>query len=147
MTSILRRSSVGYSGRSGHGSHRHRPPPKLLIVAAFCLGATGPAPLALLLGGHFQEAAHRGGQAVNVAAIVAVAVDPDRRREVLAGDSAAAAGRGLCGSKITPREWKRRRGLRLCLVYRRRGPSLLVADRARINRRGQAVASRSKTGS
>jgi hypothetical protein len=30
------------------------------------------------------------------------------------------------------------RGLRLRFVYRRRGPSLLVADRARINNRGQA---------
>ncbi|MGR3493310.1 MAG: DUF6441 family protein [Shimia sp.] len=38
------------------------------------------------------------------------------------------------------------RGLRLRFVYRRRGPSLLVADRARINTRGQAVASRAKTG-
>ncbi len=36
---------------------------------------------------------------------------------------------------ITPGEWERRRG-----------PNLLVADRARINKRGQAVASRSKTG-
>lgn len=57
-----------------------------------------------------------------------------------------AAGRGLRGRRITPGEWERRRGLRLRFVYRRRGPSLLVADRARINNRGQAVASRSKTG-
>lgn len=57
-----------------------------------------------------------------------------------------AAGRGLRGGGITPGEWERRRGLRLRFVYRRRGPSLLVADRARINTRGQAVASRSKTG-
>ena len=57
-----------------------------------------------------------------------------------------AAGRGLRGGKITPGEWERRRGLRLRFVYRRRGPSLLVADRARINKRGQAVASRAKTG-
>ena len=57
-----------------------------------------------------------------------------------------AAGRGLRGRRITPGEWERRRGLRLRFVYRRRGPSLLVADRARINKRGQAVASRSKTG-
>ncbi|WP_420857671.1 DUF6441 family protein [Marivivens marinus] len=56
-----------------------------------------------------------------------------------------AAGRGLRGRRITPGEWERRRGLRLRFVYRRRGPSLLVADRARINNRGQAVASRSKT--
>ncbi len=57
-----------------------------------------------------------------------------------------AAGKGFRGGKITPGEWERRRGLRLRFVYRRRGPSLLVADRARINKRGQAVASRSKTG-
>ena len=57
-----------------------------------------------------------------------------------------AAGRGLRGGKITPGEWERRRGLRLRFVYRRCGPSLLVADRARINKRGQAVASRAKTG-
>ena len=57
-----------------------------------------------------------------------------------------AAGRGVRGGKITPGEWERRRGLRLRFVYRRRGPSLLVADRARINKRGQAVASRAKTG-
>jgi len=57
-----------------------------------------------------------------------------------------AAGRGPRGSKITPGEFERRRGLRLRFVYRRRGPSLLVADRARINTRGQAVASRAKTG-
>ena len=57
-----------------------------------------------------------------------------------------AAGRGLRAGRITPAEWERRRGLRLRFVYRRRGPSLLVADRARINKRGQAVASRAKTG-
>ena len=39
-----------------------------------------------------------------------------------------AAGRGLRGGKITPGEWERRRGLRLRFVYRRRGPSLLVAE-------------------
>jgi hypothetical protein len=57
-----------------------------------------------------------------------------------------AAGRGRGGARLTPGEWERRRGLRLRFVYRRRGPSLLVADRARINKRGQAVASRAKTG-
>ena len=40
---------------------------------------------------------------------------------------------------------QRRRGLRLRFVYRRRGPSLLVAD-GRLNNRGLGVASRSKTG-
>lgn len=57
----------------------------------------------------------------------------------------AAAGKGLKGGRITPGEWERRRGLRLRFVYRRRGPSLLVAD-GRMNSRGLGVASRSKTG-
>ena len=56
-----------------------------------------------------------------------------------------AAGRGLRGGKITPGEWERRRGLRLRFVYRRRGPSLLVAE-GRLSSRGLGVASRSKTG-
>ncbi len=56
-----------------------------------------------------------------------------------------AAGRGLRGRRITPGEWERRRGLRLRFVYRRRGPSLLVAE-SRLNTKGQAVVSRSKTG-
>ncbi|SEO90055.1 hypothetical protein SAMN04490248_11583 [Salinihabitans flavidus] len=56
-----------------------------------------------------------------------------------------AAGRGLRGGRITPGEWERRRGLRLRFVYRRSGPSLLVAD-GRLNNRGFGVASRSKTG-
>ncbi|MDF1621820.1 DUF6441 family protein, partial [Pseudothioclava nitratireducens] len=57
----------------------------------------------------------------------------------------AAAGKGLKGGRITPGEWERRRGMRLRFVYRRRGPSLLVAD-GRLNSRGLGVASRSKTG-
>lgn len=56
-----------------------------------------------------------------------------------------AAGRGRGGARITPAEWERRRGLRLRLVYRRNAPSLLVAE-ARVNTRGLAQASRSKTG-
>jgi hypothetical protein len=56
-----------------------------------------------------------------------------------------AAGRGLPGGKITPGEWERRFGLRLRFVYRRTGPSLLVAE-GRLNTMGRAVASRSKTG-
>jgi len=56
-----------------------------------------------------------------------------------------AAGRGLRGRRITPGEWERRRGLRLQFVYRRTGPSLLVAE-GRLNTKGQAVVSRSKTG-
>ncbi len=56
-----------------------------------------------------------------------------------------AAGKGRRGAKLTPGEWERRRGMRLRFVYRRRGPSLLVAD-GRLNTKGLAVASRSKTG-
>jgi len=56
-----------------------------------------------------------------------------------------AAGKSLRGGRITPAEWERRRGLRLRFVYRRRGPSLLVAE-GRLNSRGFGVASRSKTG-
>ena len=56
-----------------------------------------------------------------------------------------AAGKSLCDSRITPGEWGRRTGLRLRFIYRRRGPSLLVAE-GRLNPKGWAVASRSKTG-
>ncbi|CUH40373.1 hypothetical protein JSE7799_03105 [Jannaschia seosinensis] len=56
-----------------------------------------------------------------------------------------AAGKSLRGGRITPGEWERRRGLRLRFVYRRTGPSLLVAE-GRLNTKGQAVESRSKTG-
>ena len=58
---------------------------------------------------------------------------------------AAAAGKSLRGGRITPGEWERRTGLRLRFVYRRTGPSLLVAE-GRLNTKGRAVASRSKTG-
>ena len=56
-----------------------------------------------------------------------------------------AAGKSLRGGRITPGEWERRTGLRLRFVYRRRGPSLLVAE-GRLNTKGRAVASKSKTG-
>jgi hypothetical protein len=56
-----------------------------------------------------------------------------------------AAGKSARGGRITPGEWERRSGLRLRFVYRRTGPSLLVAE-GRLNTRGRAVASRSKTG-
>lgn len=56
-----------------------------------------------------------------------------------------AAGKSLRGGQITPGEWERRTGLRLRFVYRRTGPSLLVAE-GRLNSKGRAVASRSKTG-
>ena len=56
-----------------------------------------------------------------------------------------AAGTSARGGRVTPGVWERRSGLRLRLVYRRTGPSLLVAE-ARLNTRGRAVASRSRTG-
>jgi len=46
---------------------------------------------------------------------------------------------------IAPGEWERRSGLLLRFIYRRRGPSLLVAE-GRLNSKGRAVASKSKTG-
>ena len=61
--------------------------------------------------------------------------------------AAGARGRGPNGraSRITPGGWERRTGMRLRFVYRKRGPSLLVAE-GRLNTKGRAVASRSKTG-
>ena len=56
-----------------------------------------------------------------------------------------AAGKGRGGKRLTPGEWEKRRGLRLRFIYRKRGPSLLVAE-GRLNSRGIGVASRSKTG-
>lgn len=56
-----------------------------------------------------------------------------------------AAGKSIRGGRITPLEWERRTGLRLRFIYRRMKPSLLVAE-GRLNARGRAVASRSKTG-
>ena len=56
-----------------------------------------------------------------------------------------AAGKSSRGGRITPSEWERRTGLRLRFVYRRSGPSLLVAE-GRLNSKGRAVASKSKTG-
>ena len=62
--------------------------------------------------------------------------------------AAGTRGRGPNGraSRITPGGWERRTGMRLRFVYRKRGPSLLVADTARINTRGLAAANRRKTG-
>jgi len=56
-----------------------------------------------------------------------------------------AAGKSSRGGRISPGDWERRSGLRLRFVYRRTGPSLLVAE-GRLNARGRAVASRSRTG-
>ena len=56
-----------------------------------------------------------------------------------------AAGKGRGGKRPTPQEWEARTGLTLRFIPRRRGPSLLVAE-GRLNSKGRAVASRSKTG-
>jgi len=57
-----------------------------------------------------------------------------------------AAGRAPGGRRFTPGEWERRRGIKLRFVYRPRGGSLLVAENARLNTKGIAAISRSKTG-
>ena len=57
-----------------------------------------------------------------------------------------AAGKAMGGKRITPGMWEQKTGLRLRFVYRSRGPSLLVADAVRLNTRGQAAVSKSKTG-
>lgn len=49
-----------------------------------------------------------------------------------------AAGRGRFGRRMTPGEYEQRTGQRLRFVYRRGRSSLLVADDARISKRGQA---------
>ena len=50
--------------------------------------------------------------------------------------------KGLSGTgamkRITPGGWERRTGMRLRFVYRRGRPSLLVADNARLSRKGLA---------
>ena len=56
-----------------------------------------------------------------------------------------AAGRGSRGARLTPGEWEQRRGMALRFVYRKSGPSLLVAE-GRVSSKGRAVQSRSKTG-
>lgn len=56
-----------------------------------------------------------------------------------------AAGKSRRGGRASPGEWEQRTGLRLQFVYRRGGPSLLVAE-GRQNSAGRLVQSRSKTG-
>jgi hypothetical protein len=56
-----------------------------------------------------------------------------------------AAGKSARGGRISPGEWERRNGLRLRFIYRRQGPSLLVAE-GRLNTKGRAMASRAKSG-
>lgn len=62
--------------------------------------------------------------------------------------AAGKTGRSAAGGreKITPEGWQRRTGLKLQFVYRRGRPSLLIAENARVNKRGLAAANRRKTG-
>jgi hypothetical protein len=49
-----------------------------------------------------------------------------------------AAGRAAGGRRMTPADWEQRTGLRLRAVFRPGRPGLLVADDARVNKRGLA---------
>ena len=55
-----------------------------------------------------------------------------------------AAGKGTRGKRMTPGDWERMRGVRLRFVYRRGRPSLLVADSARLSKRGLALQKRGR---
>ena len=63
----------------------------------------------------------------------------------LAIPTAAAGKKGVGNKRITPGGWEQRTGQRLRFIYRRGRPSLLVAE-TRLNSKGRAVASKSKTG-
>ncbi len=63
----------------------------------------------------------------------------------LAIPTAAAGKKGVGNNRITPGGWEQRTGQRLRFVFRRGQPSLLVAE-TRLNSKGRAVASKSKTG-
>lgn len=68
------------------------------------------------------------------------AIIRSRRGLFLAIPTPAAGRFGDVRRKITPGSWERTHGLRLRFVYRRGSPSLLVADNARLTKRGRAVA-------
>ena len=63
----------------------------------------------------------------------------------LAIPTAAAGKKGIGNQRITPGRWEQRTGQRLRFIYRRGQPSLLVAE-TRLNSKGRAVVSKSKTG-
>jgi hypothetical protein len=63
----------------------------------------------------------------------------------LAIPTAAAGTKGVGNKRITPGGWEQRTGQKLRFVYRRGQASLLVAE-GRLNSKGRAVASKSKTG-
>ena len=68
------------------------------------------------------------------------AVIRSKRGLFLAIPTPAAGRYGDARQKITPGAWERIHGLRLRFIYRRGGPSLLVADNARLTKRGRATA-------
>lgn len=61
--------------------------------------------------------------------------------------AAGVKGIGAAGAmkRITPGGWERRTGMRLRFVYRRGRPSLLVADNARLSKKGLAWANLGRT--
>jgi uncharacterized protein DUF6441 len=68
------------------------------------------------------------------------AVIRSKRGLFLAIPTPAAGKYGDKRQKITPGAWERIHGLPLRFVYRRGAPSLLVADNARLMKRGRAAA-------
>jgi hypothetical protein len=74
-----------------------------------------------------------------IGAFTRTTVIRSRRGLYLAIPTPAAGRYGDARRKITPLGWERRTGMRLRFVYRRNGPSLLVADNARLTGRGMAA--------
>ena len=126
------------------------------LKSAWRLQITG-AGLRTRLGNSIRLATYpKGGESLNAAALVwsnaPVIVGAHNTGPLIRSRNGfwlaiptPAAGKSTRGGRITPGEWERRTGLRLRFVYRRRGPSLLVAE-GRLNSKGRAVASRAKTG-
>jgi hypothetical protein len=74
-----------------------------------------------------------------IGAFIRTTVIRSKRGLYLAIPTPAAGRYGDGRRKITPLGWERRTGQRLRFVYRRNGPSLLVADNARLSGRGMAA--------
>jgi hypothetical protein len=74
-----------------------------------------------------------------IGAFIRTTVIRSKRGLFLAIPTPAAGRYGDGRRKITPLGWERRTGQRLRFVYRRNGPSLLVADNARLTGRGMAA--------
>jgi hypothetical protein len=73
------------------------------------------------------------------------AIIRSRQGLYLAIPTPAAGKFGDARQKITPGAWERIHGVPLRFVYRRSGPSLLVADNVRLNSRGRAAANRGRS--